>query len=82
MDEKAAQRLHIIEGLLTALDRIDEVNRVVGAASGREEARAALVTELGFSDVQATHILDMTVGRQTSRARAELAAEADLLRSP
>jgi DNA gyrase subunit A len=81
MDEKADARLHIIEGLLAALDRIGDVHRVVGAAAGRDEARAGLVADLGFSDVHANHVLDMTVGRQTAGARADLAAEADRLRS-
>ena len=81
MDDKADQRLHIIEGLLAALDRIADVNRVVGSSPGRDEARAGLMADLDLSDVQANHVLDMTVARQTAGARADLAAEAVHLRS-
>jgi DNA gyrase subunit A len=81
MDGKADDRLHIIDGLLSALARIGDVNRVVGSAAGRDEAKVALIGELGLSDVQANHVLDMTVARLTTGARADLAAEADRLRS-
>ena len=74
-------RLHIIEGLLTALDRLGEVNEAVRTSATRDDARTALVERLGVSTVQANHILDMTIGRQTSGARADLAAEAERLRS-
>ena len=74
-------RLHIIEGLLTALDRLGEVNDAVGGAPTRDDARTALVERLGVSTVQANHILDMTIGRQTIGGRADLVAEAERLRS-
>lgn len=81
MDDKADERLHIIEGLLAALDRMSEVDRLVSAAEGRAEARAALAAGLGLTDVQANHVLDMTVARRTAGARADLVAEAARLRS-
>ena len=79
-DDDDDARLHIIEGLLLALDRLPEVNDAVSSAPTRDEARTALTDRLGVSTVQANHILDMTVGRQTSGARADLVAEAERLR--
>ena len=79
-DDADGQRLHIIEGLLTALDRMDEVRAVVTASPRRHDAAVALVDRLGFSEVQANHVLDLTVARQTAGARADLVAEAERLR--
>jgi DNA gyrase subunit A len=82
MTNPSGERLHIIEGILSALDRIGDVNAAVAGSPTREDARTALVERLGVSDVQANHILDMTVARQTAGARADLLAEAERLRRP
>jgi DNA gyrase subunit A len=79
--EKAADRLHIVEGLLTALDELARVNELVGSAADRAAAKAALSSALGLSEVQVNHVLDMTVARQTQLGRSELRREAELLRS-
>lgn len=81
MSDSDADRLHIIEGLLLALDRLGEVNDAVGASATRDDARTAVAERLGVSTVQANHILDMTVARQTRAARADLVDEAERLRS-
>ncbi len=77
----AERRLHIVEGLLKALDLIDEIIATIRASADRAEAREALMaTPFEFSEVQANHILDMTLGRLTRLGREELDAEhAELL---
>jgi DNA gyrase subunit A len=79
--EKAADRLHIVEGLLTALDDLTRVNDVVGGCTDRAAAKAALSAAFGLSDIQVNCVLDMTVARQTQLGRSELRREAELLRS-
>jgi DNA gyrase subunit A len=81
MDQRAADRLHIIEGLLTALENLAQVNQVVGESEDRVAATAALAAALDLSEVQVDHVLDMTIARQTRLGRAELQSEADFLRS-
>ncbi|MDQ3430853.1 MAG: DNA topoisomerase 4 subunit A, partial [Actinomycetota bacterium] len=74
---KAAERAHIVEGLLTALDNIDEVVQVIRSSHDSAEARRRLMDVFDLSEVQATHILDMPLRRLTSleveKLRAELA---------
>ncbi|MBU4120175.1 MAG: DNA topoisomerase 4 subunit A, partial [Proteobacteria bacterium] len=60
---KARERAHILEGLIIALDRIDEVIAVIKASGSPPEAAAALCSRFGLSDLQAKAILDMRLQR-------------------
>ena len=75
--EKAEARAHILRGLLIALDNIDEVVRIIRASANVDDARAALMENFEFSEVQANHILDMPLRRltalETNKLREELA---------
>ncbi len=78
--EKAEERLHIIEGLLIALDHIDEVIATIKASANVAAARANLMERFGFSEKQAQAILDMRLQRLTGLERDKLKAEeADLV---
>src|SRR5882672_7171670 len=75
--EKAQARLHIVDGLIKALDMIDAVVKAIRASADRAAARDALMSkQFGFSEIQANHILDMALGRLTRLGREELAKEA------
>lgn len=78
--DKAERRLHLVEGLLVALDAIDLVVSIIRSSQDAAEARDRLVAELALSEVQAVHILDMQLRRLTALAKLELEAEADELR--
>lgn len=79
---KAADRAHIVEGLLRAIDLLDAVISLIRASQDRAEARSGLMAEaFGFSEVQANHILDMTLARLTRLGRSELEAEMAQLRT-
>ena len=78
---RARKRAHIVEGLLRALDMIDALIATIRASADRSAARAALMEEpFSFSEEQATHILDMQLGRLTRLGRAELDEEMAQLR--
>ncbi|MHB8220192.1 MAG: DNA gyrase subunit A [Acidimicrobiales bacterium] len=78
---KARARAHIVEGLLRAIDMLDAVIAAIRASDDRAGARAALMTEpFTFSEEQANHILDMTLGRLTRLGRSELEEEMAQLR--
>lgn len=78
--ERAERRLHLVDGLLIALDAIDLVISIIRSSQDVAEAKSRLMTELSLSDVQAVHILDMQLRRLTALARIELEREADELR--
>jgi DNA gyrase subunit A len=79
---KARDRAHIVEGLLRALDMLDAVIATIRASEDRGAARASLMAEpFSFSEIQANHILDMTLGRLTRLGRAELEEEMATLRA-
>src|SRR5580658_4277369 len=79
--EKARNRAHIVEGLLRAIDMLDAVIATIRGSADRPEARTALMAEpFSFTEVQATHILDMTLGRLTRLGRSELEEEMAQLR--
>ncbi len=79
--EKAEARAHIVEGLLKAIDHIDEVIRIIRASSDTDVARANLMERFAFSEVQANAILAMRLRRLTGLEREELEQEyADLLK--
>ncbi len=77
---KARRRLHLVEGLLIALDAIDLVVSIIRSSQDAAEARDRLMAELSLSEVQAVHILDMQLRRLTALAKLELEAEAEELR--
>ena len=73
---KAEARAHIVEGLLRAIDQLDAVIATIRGSEDRAAARAALMAApFSFSEEQATHILDLTLGRLTRLGRAELDEE-------
>jgi len=73
---KAAEaRAHILEGLLLALRDLDEVIRLIRAATNRTEAREALRQRLGLSEKQAQAIVDMTLGMLTGLERQRIEEE-------
>jgi DNA gyrase subunit A len=73
---RARERAHVVEGLLRAIDMLDQVIEAIRGSEDRAAARAALMAEpFDFSEVQANHILDMTLGRLTRLARSELEEE-------
>ena len=79
--DKAQRRAHIIEGLLRAIDMLDEVIATIRASDDRPAAQAALIAEpFSFSEEQAKHILDMTLGRLTRLGRTDLEDEMAKLR--
>jgi DNA gyrase subunit A len=78
---KANERAHIVEGLLRAIDMLDAVIATIRGSDDRAAARTALMVEpFSFSEIQATHILDMTLGRLTRLGRTELEEEMAKLR--
>jgi len=64
--EKALERAHILEGLLIALDNIDEVIRIIRQSKTVEEAKDGLMTGFALSDIQAKAILEMRLQRLVS----------------
>ena len=77
---KAQDRLHILEGLLVALDAIDEVVAIIRGSQDAAEARVSLIERFLLTDIQAAHILDMPLRRLTALAKLELEEEATELR--
>lgn len=73
--DKALARAHIVEGLVKALDIIDEVITLIRAAQTAQEAKNGLVSELGFTETQAQAILDMRLQRLTGLEREKLETE-------
>ena len=63
--EKHKARAHILEGLIKAIDIIDEVIRVIRASDNEDEAKDDLVREFDFSEIQAQSIVAMRLGRLT-----------------
>ena len=76
---KAEARSHILEGLMIALDNIDEVVHLIRSSKTPPEAKASLIERFGLSDRQAQAILDMRLQRLTGLERDKIEAEyADL----
>jgi len=72
---EAQKRAHILEGLLIALDHLDEVIKLIRASGTPDEAREGLITQFSLSDVQARAILDMTLRRLTGLERDKIKDE-------
>ncbi|MDY6277301.1 MAG: DNA gyrase subunit A [Bacteroidales bacterium] len=77
--EKAQKRAHILEGLLKAIDVIDEIIRIIRASASVDDAKAELINTFGFSDAQATAIVEMRLRQLTGLEREKLQAEYDEL---
>ncbi len=72
---EAQKRAHILEGLLIALDHLDEVIRLIRASNTPDDAREGLITQFGLTDIQARAILDMTLRRLTGLERDKIKDE-------
>ena len=77
--EKAKKRAHILEGLLKAIDVIDEIIRIIRASDSVDSAKAELMSTFGFSEAQATAIVEMRLRQLTGLEREKLQAEYDEL---
>lgn len=77
--EKAQKRAHILEGLIKAIDVIDEIIRIIRASKTVDEAKATLISTFAFSDAQATAIVEMKLRQLTGLEREKLQAEYDEL---
>ncbi|VPM99421.1 DNA gyrase subunit A [Streptococcus pneumoniae] len=75
--EKAEARAHILEGLLIALDHIDEVIRIIRASETDAEAQAELMSKFKLSERQSQAILDMRLRRLTGLERYKIQSEYD-----
>ena len=77
--EKARKRAHILEGLLKALDVIDEIINIIRSSKNVEEAKAELMARFDFSEAQATAIVEMRLRQLTGLEREKLQNEYDEL---
>ena len=77
--EQAQKRAHILEGLLKALDILDQVIELIRASQTVEEARNGLQTQFGFSEAQASAIVEMRLRQLTGLERSKLQGEYDQL---
>ncbi|HEX9682948.1 MAG TPA: DNA topoisomerase (ATP-hydrolyzing) [Acidimicrobiales bacterium] len=79
--DKAEARLHIVDGLLRAIDLLDEIITLIRASKDRAAARLGLMgNDFAFTEIQANHILDLPLGRLTQLGTQELADEAKALK--
>ena len=72
---KAEERAHILQGLLIALDNIDEVIKIIRGSENTPAAKAGLIERFGLSDAQAQAIVDMRLRTLTGLEREKLEAE-------
>ncbi len=77
--EKARKRAHILEGLLKALDVIDQIIKIIRGSKSVEDAKNELMATFGFTDVQATAIVEMRLRQLTGLEREKLQSEYDEL---
>ena len=75
--DKAQKRAHILEGLLKALDVIDQIIAIIRASKTVEDAKNELMSTFGFTDPQATAIVEMRLRQLTGLEREKLQAEYD-----
>jgi DNA gyrase subunit A len=78
---KARERLHVLEGLLVALDHLDEVIELIRNSASADSARGELMERFELSEIQATAILDMQLRRLAALERQRIIDEAAELRS-
>lgn len=77
--EKAQKRAHILEGLLKAIDVIDEIIHIIRHSANVDEAKAELISRFEFTDAQATAIVEMRLRQLTGLEREKLQSEYDEL---
>ena len=77
--DKAQKRAHILEGLLKAIDVIDEIIKIIRHSSNVDEAKAELISRFEFTDAQATAIVEMRLRQLTGLEREKLQGEYDEL---
>ncbi|MBI1221493.1 MAG: DNA gyrase subunit A [Bacteroidetes bacterium] len=77
--EEAKKRAHILEGLLIALDHLDEVIALIRSSQTPDEARSGLMDKFGLSEIQAKAILDMRLQRLTGLERDKIKEEYEQL---
>ena len=77
--DKAQKRAHILEGLLKAIDVIDEIIHIIRHSANVDEAKAELISRFEFTDSQATAIVEMRLRQLTGLEREKLQAEYDEL---
>ena len=77
--DKAQKRAHILEGLLKALDVIDEIIRIIRGSKSVEEAKTQLMETFAFTEIQATAIVEMRLRQLTGLEREKLQTEYDEL---
>ena len=77
--DKAQKRAHILEGLLKALDVIDEIIRIIRASKNVEDAKTELMNTFAFTEIQATAIVEMRLRQLTGLEREKLQSEYDEL---
>lgn len=77
--DKARKRAHILEGLLKALDVIDEIINIIRSSKTVSDAKAELMSRFGFTDIQATAIVEMRLRQLTGLEREKLQNEYDEL---
>ena len=78
--EKAEAKKHIDEGLLMAMDHIDEIINIIRSSRTENDAKVSMCERFGFSDKQAQHIVDMRLGRLTGLERDKLTQEIEDLK--
>jgi DNA gyrase subunit A len=72
---EAQKRAHILEGLLIALDHLDEVIALIRSSKGPDEAREGLISKFGLTEIQAKAILDLRLQRLTGLERQKIKEE-------
>lgn len=77
--DKALKRAHILEGLLKAIDVIDEIVAIIKRSKSVDDAKAELIATFGFSDLQASAIIEMRLRQLTGLEKTKLQAEYDEL---
>lgn len=77
--DKAQKRAHILEGLLKALDVIDEIIRIIRGSKSVDDAKNELMAQFAFTDAQATAIVEMRLRQLTGLEREKLQSEYDEL---
>ena len=78
--DKAQKRAHILEGLLKAIDVIDEIIHIIRHSANVDEAKAELISRFEFTETQATAIVEMRLRQLTGLEREKLQAEYDELK--
>lgn len=73
--DKAEKRIHVLEGILAAIDKIDDVIQLIKTATNKADARTKLIGFLGITETQANAILDMKLSRLTKLDKDELIQE-------